>query len=359
MEDPVPRNIGYATNDATTPLAPLEFDRPAVGPEDVLIDITHCGVCHSDVHQARDGFDGPLGTDFPCMPGHEIVGTVAEVGSSVTRHAVGDLVGVGCLVYWGAEDQRGVPEEQYQQPPAVFTYDAKDPETGEVTFGGYSDQIVVHEHFVLRIPEALTSEQAAPILCSGVTTWAPLAHFEVGAGQRIGVAGIGGLGHIGLQIAVARGAEVVALTTTAEKAELARGLGAVDAIVMTDEDAVQAAEGSLDFILSTIPTVFDMNPYLSLLRHDGRLHSVGMLEPVHEGGIDFGAVSLKRLSLSGALIGTLAETQEVLDFCAEHGIAPDVEVIPATRIDEAFDAMVANEVRFRYVLDASTLRDGV
>lgn len=353
----MPTNIGYATPNATTPLAPVEFDRPPVGAKDVLIDITHCGVCHSDVHQARDEFDGPLGTNFPCMPGHEIVGTVAEIGESVTKYVVGDRVGVGCLVYWGSDDQRGVDEEQYQQPPAVFTYNAKDPDTGEVTFGGYSDQIVVNEHFVLRIPESISSEQAAPILCSGVTTWAPLKHFDVGAGQKVGVAGIGGLGHIGLQIAVARGAEVVALTTTPEKAELAKQLGATDAIVMTDDDAVAAAEGTLDFVLSTIPTAFDMNPYLSLLRHDGRLHSVGMLEPIHEGGIDFGAVSLKRLSLSGSLIGTLAETQEVLDFCAEHGIAPDVQVIPASGVNDAFDRMVEGDVRFRYVIDTSTLRD--
>lgn len=352
----MPSNIGYATDSAAEPLAPREFDRGPVGSMDVRINITHCGVCHSDVHQARDEFGGALSTNYPCMPGHEIVGFVSEVGPDVTRYAVGDRVGVGCMVYWGSEADRNVEEEQYQAVPAIFTYNAANPETGEVTFGGYSDQIVVNEHFVLRIPEGLPSEQAAPLLCAGVTTWSPLAKFDIGEGMRIGVAGIGGLGHLAIQLATARGAEVVALTSSPAKGEAARQLGAVDVIDTTDAEAMQVAAGTLDFVLSTIPTPFDMKPFVALIKHDGRLHSVGMLEPVGEGQIDFGAVSMKRISLSGSLIGDIAETQEVLDFAAEHHVSARVEVIPASRLNEAFDAMVAGDVRFRYVLDTATLR---
>ena len=353
----MPANIGYATDDKSTPLSPREFDRGPVGPEDVRIDISHCGVCHSDVHQARDEFGGALATNFPCMPGHEIVGTVNEIGADVTRHAVGDRVGVGCLVYWGDESQRGVIDEQYQDPPAVFTYNTPDPDSGEVTFGGYSDQIVVHEHFVLSIPDSIPSEQAAPILCAGVTTWAPLKQAEVGPGTVVGVAGVGGLGHMAIQLAKARGAEkVVALTHSPEKAAQARDLGADEVVDMGDEDAVQAHAASLDLVLSTIPTRFDMKPYISLVTTGGTFHTVGMLEPTVDAGIDLGEVSMRHITLKGTLIGNLAETQEVLDFCAEHGVAAEVQVIPASGINDAFDAMVADDVRFRYVIDNATLR---
>ena len=351
----MPRNIGYATADKDSPLEPWPFDRPAVGAEDVRIDIAFCGVCHSDVHQARAEMGGDLATNFPCMPGHEIAGTVTEVGADVTRHAVGDRVGVGCLVYWGDESQRGVEDEQYQQPPAVFTYNAPDPETGEVTFGGYSDEIVVHEHFVLKIPDALELDAAAPLLCAGVTTYAPLTRWGV-EGKTVGIAGLGGLGHLAIKLAKALGAaKVVALTTTPDKADDARASGADEVVVMTDDDAVEAAADSLELVLSTIPTAFDMNPYLSLLAANGVLATVGMLEPIGDGAIDFGVVSLKRLTIGGSLIGNLAQTQEVLDFCAEHGISADIEKISIEDINEAFDRMVAEDVRFRYVIDNATL----
>ena len=349
-------NIGYATPDKNTPLAPYTFDRREVAAEDVRIDIAYCGVCHSDVHQARDEFGGALATLWPCLPGHEIAGTVAEVGADVTAFAVGDRVGVGCLVYWGDESQRGVSEEQYQNPPAIFTYNGKDPATGKVTLGGYSDEIVVNQHFVLRIPDAIPLEQAAPLLCAGVTTWSPLEHWNVGAGTTVAIAGLGGLGHLALQLAKARGADrVIALTTTPDKADDLRELGADDVVDMNDDDAVQAHAASIDFVLSTIPTPFDMRPYLSLIRHDGALVTVGMLEPIHEAGIDFGAVSMSRITIAGSLIGSIAETQQVLDFAAEHGIRPEVKVIPVQQVNEAFDEMVANAVRFRYVIDNSTL----
>lgn len=353
----MPTNIGYATPDASSPLRPWPFDRPSVGAEDVRIDIAYCGVCHSDVHQARDEMGGALATNFPCMPGHEIVGTVVEVGAEVTRHAVGDRVGVGCLVYWGDESQRGVEDEQYQQPPAVFTYNAPDPDTGEVTFGGYSDEVVVHEHFVLSIPDALDLAAAAPLLCAGVTTYAPLVRWGV-RGRTVGVAGLGGLGHLGIKLAKALGAaRVVALTTSPDKADDARASGADDVVVMTDDDAVADAADSLELVLSTIPTAFDMTPYLSLLAANGVLATVGMLEPIGEGAIDFGVVSLKRLTIGGSLIGNLRQTQEVLDLCAEHGIAADIELISVDRINEAFDRMVEGDVRFRFVIDSSTLPD--
>lgn len=352
----MPSNIGYATKGPRKPLRPFAFDRDPVGPQDVRIGIRYCGVCRSDVHQARDEWGGELATHYPCMPGHEIVGIVSEVGGEVTRHAVGDRVGVGCMVYWGAEDQRGKPDEQYQNPPAVFTYNAVDEETGEITFGGYSDEIVVHEHFVLRIPDALSLENAAPILCAGVTTWSPLRHWNIGAGHDVGVAGIGGLGHMAVQLAKARGARrVVALTTSEEKREAALALGADEVLVMSDEDEVEAHAASLDFVLSTIPEAFDMKPYLSLLRHDGTLVTVGTLVPTPKEAIDLAAVSMSRIRIAGSLIGSIAETQEVLDFCAEHGITADVQVVPIDTINEVFEKVVAGEARFRYVIDNSTL----
>lgn len=350
-------NIGYATEAADRPLVPYPFDRRALGPEDIRIHIAFCGVCHSDVHQARDEFGGPLATKFPCMPGHEIVGEVTELGADVTRHALGDRVGVGCMVFWGSEDQRDVKEEQYQVPPAVFTYNGVDPVTGEGTLGGYSDEIVVHEHFALRIPESLPSEKAAPLLCAGVTTWSPLSHWNVGPGSTVAIAGLGGLGHLAMQLAKARGADkVIALTHDADaKGDVLRALDADVVIDMDDQDAVAEHEASVDFLLSTIPTAFDLKPYVSLLGHDSVLCTVGMLEPSLPEAIDFAAVSMKRVTIAGSLIGSIAETQEVLDFCAEHNITAEVQVIAIDKINEAFDDMVANEIQFRYVIDNSTL----
>ena len=349
-------NIGYATGDAAAPLEPWLFERPDVGLEDMLIDIAFCGVCHSDIHQARDELGGPLATNYPCMPGHEIVGTVAQVGDQVTRHAVGDRVGVGCLVYWGAESQRGVGDEQYQNPPAVFTYNAADPDTGEVTFGGYSDQIVVHEHFVLAIPAALDLPAAAPLLCAGVTTYAPLRRWDVGPGSTVAVAGLGGLGHLAIKLSKALGADsVLALTTTADKAAGARAAGADEVLVMTEDTPAGEHAGSIDLVLTTIPTGFDMNPYLSLLRPGGVLATVGLLEPVPAGAIDFRLVSLKRLTIGGSLIGDLAQTQEVPDFCAEHGIVAAIEKISISQINDAHDRMVDRDVEFRFGIDNQTL----
>lgn len=355
----MPSNIGYAASGPTAPLAPLAFDRQPVGPEDVRIDIKFCGICHSDIHQARDEWGEALATNYPVMPGHEIVGIVSAVGSAVRKHAVGDRVGVGCMVYWGSEDQRGVADEQYQSPPPVFTYNAVDPRTGQVTLGGYSDEIVVNEHFVLRIPDALPLEQAAPILCAGVTTWSPLRHWNVGTGMVVGVAGIGGLGHMAIQLAKARGAEkVIAFTTSPAKRHDALRLGADEVAVMSDAEAVAAHAGSLDFLLSTIPTPFDMKPYVALLKHDGTLVTVGALAPTPPEAVDLTIPTVMRTAIAGSLIGSIAETQEVLDFCAAHGIGAEVEVIPVDQVNEAFDRVVAKDVRFRVVIDTSTLPQG-
>jgi uncharacterized zinc-type alcohol dehydrogenase-like protein len=322
----VPANIGYASPDATSPLTPMEFG-------------------------------GALATTFPCMPGHEIVGIVAEIGSAVARHSIGDRVGVGCMVYWGAEDHRGSTDEQYQNPPAVFTYNAPDPRTSEVTFGGYSDRIVVNEHFVLRVPDSLPLEAAAPLLCAGVTTWSRLQRWNVGAGQVVGVAGVGGLGHMAIQLAKARGAEkVVGLTTTPEKKDEILRLGADEVVVTSDEEDVEAHAASFDVLLSTIPTAFDMKPYVSMVGTGGTFTTVGMLEPTPPAGIDFAEVTTRRITVGGSLIGSVAETQEALDFCAEHGITADVQVIPVQQINEAYDQMVAKDVRFRFVIDNSALR---
>lgn len=351
----LPQNIGWATPNAISPLAPLEFDRAPVGPEDVRIDIAYCGVCHSDIHQARDEWGGAQATNFPCMPGHEVAGTVTEVGDRVSRYAVGDRVGVGCMVFWGGDHVDR--EEQYQSTPPVLTYNAADPDTGTITFGGYSDQIVVHEHFVLAIPDALPLELAAPLLCAAVTTWSPLKHWKVGPGSAVGVAGIGGLGHLAIRLAKQRGADrVVALTTTPGKRQAALDLGADEVILMTDPDAIAQAESTLDMVLSTIPTKFDLDPYLTMLRHDGAFVSVGTLEPEDARQVNLLTASSKRLSISGSFIGDIAETQEVLEFCAEHGIAPAIEIIPVERINEVWDQVVAKEARFRYVIDNATVR---
>lgn len=352
-------NIGYATDAADQPLAPRTFERPAVGPRDVQIEIAYCGICHSDVHQCRDEWGGDLATNYPCMPGHEIAGTVTAVGDQVTRHAVGDRVGVGCFI-WSCRECDACKEglEQYCESDqgVTFTYNAPDPDTGEVTFGGYSDGIVVDERFVLAIPDAFTLEEAAPLLCAGITTYSPLKYWKAGPGKRVGVAGIGGLGHIAIQIAKGLGAEVVALTRTEEKAGDAKELGADDVLLMSDDGAVEGAAESLDLVLSTIPTAFDVEPYLGLLRRDGTFASVGCLEPLGEGSVNMATLSLGRRKIAGSLVGGLPETQEMLDFCAELGIKPQIKVISADEINDAFDQVNDAAVRYRFVIDADTIR---
>ena len=346
--------LGYGTQDADTPLAPVRFERPDVRPGEVAIEITHCGVCHSDIHQAHDDWGN---TAWPCVPGHEIVGTVTAVGGGVTRFAVGDTVGVGCMVNsCQVCDPCTAGEEQYCTGPrgATLTYNGPTKPDGTTTYGGYSTDIVVREAFVLRVPDVIRPAEAAPTLCAGVTTYAPLRQHGVGPGMRVGVAGIGGLGHMAVQPAKAMGAEVTALTTTPSKADAARELGADHVIVMSDQDALDEAEASLDLVLSTIPYSHDVEPYLTLVKHDGVLHFVGLFIPTE---LAFMPMLFQRRTMTGSLIGGVRQTQDVLDFCAEHGIRPEVQTIAIDEVNDAWQRVVDEDVRFRYVIDMATLRD--
>ena len=355
---------GYAAVHATGGLVPFEFERAAPGPDEVRIDILYCGVCHSDIHQVKNEWSN---TVYPCLPGHEIVGRVAQLGSKVSQHSIGDLVGVGCMVdSCGTCEPCKVGDQNYCESPNGFlaTYNgpmvpaAKAPGGANVygidnTFGGYSDCIVVDQKFVLRIPPALEPQAAAPILCAGVTTYSPLKHWGVGPGTRVGVVGFGGLGDMAAKLARAMGAEVTLFTRTEAKAEDANRLG-VQCVLETDSERLATMAGSFDFILSTVPQKHDVNPYVQLLKRDATLCIVGALEPLQP--IHNGQLAFHRRRVAGSLIGNLADTQEVLDFCAEHGVAPDIQMIGIDDVNEAFDLVEKAEVRFRYVIDMASLR---
>ncbi|MDQ0258325.1 NAD(P)-dependent alcohol dehydrogenase [Sinomonas atrocyanea] len=344
----------YGATSASSGLVPLTIARREPGTRDVEIDIEFCGLCHSDVHATR----GEWGErPWPLVPGHEIVGRVRRTGSAVQGFAVGDRVGVGCMVdscRECAHCRAGL--EQYCERGMVGTYGAPDPRHGgEATQGGYSERIVVDAAYVLRIPDALDPAAAAPILCAGITTYSPLRRFGVGPGRRVGVVGLGGLGHLAVKLAAALGAEVTVFTRTAAKAADAAQLGAHRVVVTTDPAQLEAAEGTLDVVLDTVAAPHDVNVYLSVLRFDGVLVALslpsGDLPPVQPG-----ALIRRRLAYTGSLIGGIAETQEVLDFCAEHGVAPQIEVVTAESLNEAYDRMVASDVKYRFVLDAASLR---
>jgi len=348
------RAKSYAARNKSAKLEPFAIDRRDPGPHDVAIDIEFCGLCHSDIHQARDEWGN---TVWPCVPGHEIVGTVADIGPHVTKFKKGDIVGVGCMVDSCRQCEAcRSGDEQYCEGRhgALLTYNGwmKNPD-GTKTFGGYSDSIVVNEDFVLRIPDALDRKAAAPLLCSAVTVYSPMKHFKIGSGDTVGIVGIGGLGHIAIKIAKALGANVIAITRSREKAEDAKRFGASRVIVSTDEEAMKAHAASLDYILSTIPEPHDVNPYVTLLKRDGRITLVGVLAPLPS--VENMALAASRISLGGSMIGSIAETQDILDFCGEHGIASEVEVISMERVNEAMDAVVSGTVRYRYVIDASTV----
>lgn len=341
---------GWAAPSADQPLAPIEFERRGPRDEDVVVDIDWCGICHSDIHTARNEWQH---TAYPCMPGHEIVGRVREVGGAVTRFAPGDVVGVGCLVDSCRECEpcrEGL--EQYCRTGATQTYNSWDEEFERPTFGGYSTTIVVPERFVLRIPDGLDPAAAAPILCAGITTWSPLRHHGVGPGTRVGVAGFGGLGLMGIKLAAALGAEVTAITRSPSKSEHARAAGAHDVIVSTERDDLRRARMSLDLVLDTVPVAHPLEPYLKLLKLDGTLVLVGAIEPFD--GLDARLLYLRR-SVTASAIGGLPETQELLDFCGEHGIAADIEKIPVGEVNAAYDRVAAGQVDFRYVIDMATI----
>ncbi|MDT4939163.1 MAG: alcohol dehydrogenase [Pseudonocardiales bacterium] len=343
----------WAAQDATTPLAPITIERRDVGASDVKIDILYCGICHSDLHTARNEWHG---TRYPTVPGHEIVGRVSAVGGDVTAFAVGDLVGVGCMVdSCGecAECRAGL--QNYCRKGATFTYNSIDPHrTTPRTYGGYSGNIVVTEKFVVRIPDALDAAAAAPILCAGITMYSPLREHGVRAGTKVGVAGFGGLGSIAVKLAKAMGAEVTVITRTERKAEDALKAGADAVLVMSDPAQVRDAARSLDLILSTIPVSHDLTPYLLLLALDGAYVVLGAVEPLRE-PINGGLLAGRRLTVTGSMIGGMPETQEVLEFCAEHGIASDVAIIGVEAINDAYDQLAAGDPGYRFVIDMSTV----
>ena len=340
---------------ATAPIAPLTIPRRTPTPRDVKIEILYCGICHSDVHYARNEWADVLPTVYPCVPGHEIVGRVVEVGAAVSRYRPGDVVGVGCLV----DSDRTCPNcreglEQYC-PDFTMTYGTPDKHgTAPATLGGYSESIVVDEHFVLRIPAKLDPAAAAPLLCAGITTYSPLKHWEVGPGKKVGIVGLGGLGHMGVKFAHAMGAHTVVFTTSPGKAADARTLGADEVVVSTATDQMAKHAGSFDFILDCVAATHDINAYVALLKRDGNITMVGAPDkplPVAAFGLLFG-----RRSLSGSLIGGIAETQEMLDFCGAHGIVADVEVIGVQQINEAYARMLKSDVKYRFTIDMATLK---
>jgi len=356
--------LGYAANRSFSRLKPLSIERQEAGPGEVEIDILYCGVCHSDVHQCENDWGN---TVYPCMPGHEIVGRVARTGTGVTRHKVGDLVGVGCMIdscHECAPCKAG--EEQYCEGPNSWLATYNGPMTPKAkaktgdnmygrdnTFGGYSTAIVVREDFVVTIPASLPVEAVAPILCAGVTTYSPLRHWGVKAGSKVGVVGYGGLGDMAVKIAKAMGAEVTVFTTTPEKVAEAGKLG-VAGVVEGDKQAYQALEKTFDLILSTIPEKHKVDPFVPLLAHGGAYVSVGALTQMP--GWNHQELIMGRKTIAGSLIGSIAETQEVLDFCAEHGIAPEVQLIPIQEINEAYKTVKSGDVRFRYVIDIASLK---
>lgn len=344
--------LGYAAPAARAPLGPFRFERRAPGPHDVVIDILYCGVCHSDIHQARDEWGGSI---FPMVPGHEIVGTVAAVGGEVRKWKANDKVGVGCFV--DSCRQCGpcrAGEEQHCEKGATYTYNGYERDGKTPTYGGYSTRITVDENYVLRIPEGIPLDGAAPLMCAGITTYSPLRHFGVKAGDAVAVAGLGGLGHVGVKLAKALGAEVTVLSHSPGKREDALRLGADDFVPTRDAAAFEKNAARFDFILDTVSAKHDYNAYLNLLRLDGTMVLVGL--PDEASPLDAGALITKRRRLAGSAIGGILETQEMLDFCARHGIASEVEVIPIQEINEAYERTVRSDVRYRFVIDIGSLR---
>ena len=342
----------YAAPAEAAPLEKTVIERRELGPHDILIDIAFAGICHSDIHTVRGDWGAQ---QYPLAPGHEITGTVAAVGSEVTKHALGDRVGVGCLVNSCRECVyclRG--DEQFCTQGAVGTYGAVDRD-GTITQGGYSEQVVVTEDFVLRIPDALPLDAAAPLLCAGITTYSPLRHWKVGPGTRVAVVGLGGLGHMGVQIAHALGAEVTVLSQTLAKQDDGLRLGADRYFATGDRDTFRDLRGSFDVILNTVSAVIDLRSYLGLLDVDGTIVCVGA--PAEALALNAGSLIAGRRSIAGSNIGGIRETQEMLDFCAEHGITAQIEVIPASAINDAYERVLASDVRYRFVIDAATFAD--
>lgn len=343
----------YAAQSATELLTPFEFDHRDVGPNDVQIDIEYCGVCHSDIHMAHNDWGMSV---YPVVPGHEIVGRVVNVGEDVKVYKTGDLVGVGCMV--GSCQKCSACEEhveQYCEEGMVMTYGSPDPVMGGTTHGGYSDKIIVDESFVLKVSEKLDVKAVAPLLCAGITTYSPLRQWEVKAGDKVGVIGLGGLGHMGVKIAAAMGAHVVMITTSLEKGEDAKKLGAHEVLISKNESQMSAHANSFDFLLNTIPISHDVNPYIELMKRDTTMAVVGVIGSLPE--VNCAGLIMKRKRIAGSLIGGIKETQEMLDFCAEHNIVSDVEMINMQDINEAYERIMKSDVKYRFVIDMKSLKE--
>jgi len=344
--------LGYAAHSSVDALASYRFERRDARPDDVVIEILYCGVCHSDLHQVRNDWGGSI---YPIVPGHEIIGRVVGVGAEVTRFRQGDHVGVGCMVdscQHCTACESGL--EQYCDETPTYTYNSVDRHDHMHTFGGYSERIVVSDKFVLKIPDGLDLKGAAPLLCAGITTWSPLRQWKIGRGSRVGVIGLGGLGHMALKLAKGLGAEVTLFTRSSEKEEDARRLGADDVVLSTEKEQMTAVKGRFQLIIDTVPYAHDLNPYLPSLSIDGTLVLVGYL-----GGLEpmLSSVPLimGRKSVAGSVIGGIAETQEMLDFCGEHGITSEIEVIRIQDINEAYERMLKSDVKYRFVIDMASL----
>jgi uncharacterized zinc-type alcohol dehydrogenase-like protein len=345
----------FAAQSATTPLGPFSVQRRSPGPQDVQIEILFCGVCHSDLHQSRNEWESVMPTVYPCVPGHEIVGRVVKVGNAVKKFKEGDIAAVGCMVKsCGICDNCRAGEEQYCQNGFTLTYNFPDPILGGVTYGGYSDSIVVDEAFVLRIPDKLDPAGAAPLLCAGITTYSPLRHWNVGKGQKVGIVGLGGLGHMGVKFAHAFGAHVVLFTTSPNKKVDALRLGADEVVISKNADEMLKHAGTFNFILDAVSADHDLNAYLQLLKLDGTLVLVGA--PEKPAPIAAFNLLMGRHRIAGSAIGGIRETQEMLDFCAEHGITCDIEIIPIQQINQAYDRLLKSDVKYRFVIDMASLK---
>ena len=348
------KSKAYSASSATSPLAHRVIPRREPTPRDVQIEILFCGVCHSDLHYARNEWSSLAQTAYPCVPGHEIIGRVTKVGSEVTTFKPGDLAAVGCLVDADLSCPHCRAGNEQFCPSQVWTYGGTDKHLGLPTYGGYSESIVVDERFTLHVPANLPLANAAPLLCAGITTYSPLRHWKVGPGQKAGIVGLGGLGHMGVKFARAFGAHVVVFTTSPAKKEDALRLGAHEVVLSRNADEMSKHAGSFDFILDAVAATHDINAYLNLLKVDGNLTLVGAPEKPHS--VSAFALLLGRRSLSGSPIGGIAETQEMLDFCGKNNLTADVEVIPIQQINEAYDRMAKSDVKYRFSIDMASLK---
>ena len=348
------QTIGYAAQSSTSPLSPFSFNRRDPGPHDVQIEILYCGVCHSDLHTVRNEWENFLPTVYPAVPGHEIVGRISKVGKDVRKYKEDDVVAVGCMVDSCRKcESCKAGLENYCEVGATYTYNSPEPHLGGVTYGGYSKRIVVDENYVLKVPANLELAGVAPLLCAGITTYSPLRHWKVGKGQKVGVVGLGGLGHMAVKLANAFGAEVTLFTTSPNKKDDARRLGAQNVIISRDQAEMEKPVRSFDFIIDTVSAEHDINPYLNLLKRDATMVLVGAPEkalPV----ASFNLIMARR-SLAGSGIGGIPETQEMLNFCGQHGVTADIELIPMQKINEAYERLLRSDVKYRFVIDMATL----